>query len=259
MTDVYSSTKISIPKLIMQTWINKDIPNKWKSSPQSIKKYMLDWNYILMTDDDNMKFVQEHFPEYFNIYNRFPYNIQRADAIRYMWLYIHGGIYIDLDYELQEPIDQLFYSDTGLFLMNSQNFGTFTTNSIMASRKGHPFWLDVLRHMNFLCLNPKIWAVGKHLDVMTSSGPGMLTEVVRDTKYLYTILPQKLICPQSICGELGVSGLLKPLEGSSWASWDTKMMNWSYCNPKLAAFTGIFIFIIFIIIIMLLYFKLKAI
>ena len=42
-----------LPKIIMQTWKNKDLPEKWKKSPLSITKYMPDWEYVLMTDEDN--------------------------------------------------------------------------------------------------------------------------------------------------------------------------------------------------------------
>src|SRR4029077_5740316 len=100
-----------IPKRVMQTWKCKDIPDKWKKSQPSIRKYMPDWEYTLMTDEDNLAFVKHHFPEYLDIYLSFPYPIQRADCIRYMYLYIHGGIYMDLDYEVLEPLDHLFNYD----------------------------------------------------------------------------------------------------------------------------------------------------
>src|SRR5438128_2739326 len=97
-----------IPRLIMQTWKTEEAPDKWSSSPASIDHYMPTWDYVLMTDELNLKFVKMHFPEYLDVYTSFPYNIQRADAIRYMWLYVNGGVYLDLDYELTEPLDSLF-------------------------------------------------------------------------------------------------------------------------------------------------------
>ena len=71
---------VKIPKIIMQTWIDNDIPKKWKCSPESIKKVMPDWEYVLMTDTDNRKFVKKHFPSFLKYYDRFPHNIQKADA-----------------------------------------------------------------------------------------------------------------------------------------------------------------------------------
>ena len=115
----------------------------------------------------------------------------------------------------------------------------------MASTPNHPFWIEVLEEMRTLKANPPSWAVGKHLEVMMSTGPGMLTNVVRKTRHIHTIMPQKLICPQSICCDTPATGILKPLEGSSWAGMDTIIGNWVYCNTK----TSIFLLVLLVILI----------
>ena len=97
--------RVKIPMIIMQTWKTKTVPEHWKSSPESIKNLMPDWEHVLMTDDDNRKFIQEYFPQYLTTFDEFEYGIQRADFIRYAWLYINGGLYLDLDYELVEPLE----------------------------------------------------------------------------------------------------------------------------------------------------------
>jgi mannosyltransferase OCH1-like enzyme len=91
--------EVHIPKIIMQTWKNNILPDEWKVSQTSIYKYMSSWKYILLNDDDNRNFIIKHFPDFLSYYDKFPYNIQSADAIRYCWLYINGGLYIDCDYE----------------------------------------------------------------------------------------------------------------------------------------------------------------
>jgi mannosyltransferase OCH1-like enzyme len=87
-----------IPKLIMQTWKTNELPDKWKPTQLSINRYMSDWKYILMTDEMNRNFIIHHFPNFLPYYDAFPYPIQRADAIRYAWLYVHGGLYLDCDF-----------------------------------------------------------------------------------------------------------------------------------------------------------------
>lgn len=243
---------VSIPRIIMQTWKTRDVPPKWKTSPESIHRYMPGWTYALMTDEDNLNFVRDHFPQYLSMYNNFPHAIQRADAIRYMWLYVHGGLYLDLDYELNEPLDSLFYTDADLYLMSSNNVGAYLTNSIMASKPGHQFWLDLLEAIQRAQVTPKAWAKGKHLEVMMSTGPGILSEVLRSSHYSYHSLPQKLLCPQSICHEPIHGGMMKLLEGSSWAAWDTLCMNWVYCNPGQAIALILFLLLIFLLCICLL-------
>lgn len=41
------------------------------------------------------------------MYRSFPYNVQRWDTIRYMILYVYGGVYTDLDTECFKPIEPL--------------------------------------------------------------------------------------------------------------------------------------------------------
>ena len=74
-----------------------------------------------MSDEENLDFVKTHFPDYLSLYLNLPRDIMRADVIRYMWLYIKGGVYIDLDYEAIKPFDSLFASGE-LYLVESPNF-----------------------------------------------------------------------------------------------------------------------------------------
>ena len=127
---------IKIPKIIMQTWKTQNVPLHWRASQESIQRLMPDWQYVLMTDKDNREFVKTHFPDFLPYYDRFEYPIQRADAVRYCWLAIHGGIYLDLDIELLKPLDPLFTSDNDVYLVSSGELSSHITNSFMASKPG---------------------------------------------------------------------------------------------------------------------------
>jgi len=112
-----NANKVKIPLIIMQTWKNDSIPLHWRPSKEGILKNMPHWKYILMTDEDNRKFCEKHFPDFLPYYDAFEYPIMRADAIRYMHLYIHGGLYIDLDIEVKKALDPLFYEDHDLYFV----------------------------------------------------------------------------------------------------------------------------------------------
>jgi len=241
-----SDNEVIIPKLIMQTWKDRNIPKKWKSSKESIKKHMKGWRYILMTDEDNLKFVGKYFPDFLPYYNKFEYNIQRVDAVRYMWLYIYGGIYMDLDFEVLKPMDDLFTKkdNSKVYLVSSGNIGVYITNSFMASKPRCKLWLDVIERMK----KPLPWYyLGKHARVMNTTGPIMLTHVVTHSDYPYVRLPKSKINPCSVCDiNKHVKGTyLRPLEGSSWASYDTAVYNYFMCNWKPLS-TVLIILIVFI-------------
>lgn len=241
-----SEDDIKIPKIIMQTWKTNEIPEKWEVSPKSIRKMMPDWKYVLMTDEDNRKFVRKHFPNFLPYYDDFPHNIQRADAIRYMWLYVHGGIYMDLDFEVLEPLDDLFSSNAEVYLINSSNVGSYITNSFMASKPRCKLWLEVIEAMKETL---SFFYLGKHMEVMNSTGPMMLTHVIKESTVVYSMLPGKLMLPCSICNIhcRSKGSYLKQLEGSSWITYDTKIYNFFMCNWKpLLIAIGLMLFVIFI-------------
>nr|QBK90833.1 MAG: glycosyltransferase [Pithovirus LCPAC201] len=250
--------QVKIPKLIFQTWKDNEIPNHWKESPKSIKDHMKDWTYILMTDDDNLEFCRKYFPDFLPYYENFPHAIQRADAIRYMFLYIYGGLYMDLDIVVVKPLDPLFYHESDLYLCPSGNVGSCLTNSFMASKPGCKFWLKMIEHMK----KPiSWWMMGKHMTVMNSTGPLALDYVAKKEGYSYLALPSKDVMPCSVCNithcKIG-NAYLKPLIGSSWISWDTRFLNFFLCNWRVVIIAIIVIVILIIIYLIIRYYQLTG-
>lgn len=229
-----STNQAGIPKIVMQTWKTREVPEDWLPSQVSIDKHMSNWSYVLMTDEDNRNFVEQHFPDFLPYYDQLPWAIQRADAVRYCWLYVHGGVYMDLDYEILEPLDILFSTGGDLYLAASSNIPSSLTNSFMASRPRHQFWLDVIEAIKCECDNPTWWAMGKHLRVMMSTGPGIVNRVARSGKHIYTVIPPDLLSPENLCQATGKVGMMRPLRGCSWGSWDTQLYNFCFCDPWLA-------------------------
>lgn len=232
-TKIFPTIKspVCIPKIIMQSWKTKEVPDHWQISPKSIKHFMSDWQYVLMDDNDNRNMVKTHFPDFLPYFDAFPHNIMRADASRYVFLYLYGGLYLDLDFSLQRDLSPLFHSGSDVFLVCSGNIPSYYTNSFMASKPRAKFWLDVIEEMK---KPPKWWYIGKHIEVMAVSGPVMLSRVANRTKHVLSIVPKSLVMPCSICN-LQCStceAYLKPLEGSSWISYDTVFYNFWLCHWK---------------------------
>lgn len=221
---------MKIPKIIMQTWKTRKLPKRWQSSQDSIRKKMPEWQYVLMTDEDNRKFVQEHFPEYLKAYDEFVYPIQRVDMIRPMWLYVHGGVYMDLDYVVNRSFEELFSNDADLYFVPSANTSIYFTNSFMASRPKHPFWLEYLKHMK---KEAPFWAITKHFYVMATTGPIGLSNVLKESRSVYSVLPQRRLIPCDVCNINSCKGgYLKTIEGQSWNGWDSLALNFLYCHWK---------------------------
>jgi mannosyltransferase OCH1-like enzyme len=251
---------VKVPKNVMQTWKNKTVPKHWLSSQKAIMKHMVEhsgWSYTLMTDEDNRQFCQENFPDFLQYYDQLEYGIMRADAIRYMWLYKIGGVYMDLDIMIKRPIDELFTEDKDIYVVKSGNFSSFYTNAFMGSKPGVKLWLECIDEM----AQPyRIWQVGKHLKVMATTGPLMLTRVIKSNKKVkktFHELKAETITACTVCDpkpcDIGRNSFAVTLEGSSWIEADTKVYNKVYCN--FSSFSAILILSIFIIVCIFWYIK----
>lgn len=253
---------VALPKRIMQTWKTNVLPAKWQASQNSIRKFMGDWEYVLMTDEDNRAFVSKHFPYFLTTYDSFPHNIQRADAIRYCYLYVHGGIYIDCDIELLADISPLFthlaargyYHDSkftmppGVWLVASANVSSVYTNAFMASTPRQPIWLRMIEHMMG---HPGLYSIEKHLHIMYSTGPSALTQVVSRFGYPYYDLNPAQLNPYTLCEKVYNKewALVRPLEGSSWVSPIGTCYQACYCNSGTVTIVVVGILAFFLILI----------
>jgi mannosyltransferase OCH1-like enzyme len=139
-----------------------------------------------------LSFVQEYFPDFHEIYLKFPKNIMRADVIRYLIMYQIGGLYVDLDYEMIKTFDML---DFALVLPYNRNisFGDAYDglgNCILASSPGHVFWKFVITDLvksrdyanHFKSLLDKPYITKNTTLVEAVTGPEFLTRIFFDCK-----------------------------------------------------------------------------
>lgn len=234
-----------IPKIIFQTYKTQEIPAHWKSSPVSIKKYMPDWQYVFMTDIDNLEFVKTHFPSFLNWFANLKYPIQRADVIRYMFLYVNGGLYLDMDIELNTSMEPLLQSGSDTFLVKApRNWWGHYTNFLMASTPKNKFFLAVLDE----CLKPiSNWLLPHHI-ISSQTGIGALNRAVK--RFSITSLPFHSLVPCDYCFETSCDKpfyYTKFLKGQSWNNLDTYALNFLSCHYDVLALIIVSIVIIWIL------------
>jgi len=254
----------TVPRRIFQTWKTKDLPLHWQPSQDSIRRLMPDYDYHLLTDEDNRALVARYFPQYLGIYDAFPHDIQRADFIRPIVLYLFGGWYLDCDFVVRRRLDSVVrgypdgirsldqpvknsYMEYSLFVVPSGNIGSYYTNSVMASQPGHPFWLEYLAEMT---QPAPVWAWGKHFEVMTTTGPMALTRALRKTRHGINLLPATLMMPCDSChvddpSAVSPHAVLTPLRGASWNGADSRLYNLALCHwRQIAAFVSLLVLLI---------------
>jgi hypothetical protein len=162
----------SFPKVIFQTWKSKiSIPFNYAHWSESFRRINPDFEYFLWDDFDNRGFIKEYYPWFLPVYDAYPREIYRADAVRYFFLYQFGGLYVDMDTECLKPLAPFFRSgDVWLGRMGTDpDFAHSVPNAIMASRPRQEFWLLAI---HFLVENAR---AQDGPDGMIARGPEVLT------------------------------------------------------------------------------------
>jgi mannosyltransferase OCH1-like enzyme len=111
INEKFSNSINKIPKIIIQTWKEENIPKKYYNDIKSLMKNNKDYEYIFFTDNNIEKFLQDNYSEYYKTYKKLPYKIQKIDFFRYIAIYHYGGFYFDLDISGLLPLDDLLKYD----------------------------------------------------------------------------------------------------------------------------------------------------
>ncbi len=152
-------------------------------------------------------FVKEYYPQHWEVYNSYPYNVQRWDAIRYLILDKIGGMYVDFDYECLTPLDDLIEGKTCCFALEPQshceifNRRVMFNNALMASTPGHPFMQKIVAQV-LSAERLKFDPVPKDRCVFNTTGPWILIDLYeelpeREKEDVY-LVPDKYVTPFSV-------------------------------------------------------------
>lgn len=235
---------------------NKNNSGKVGEMVERCKELHKDYVYMLWTDDMMEEFVKKEYPDFYETYRKYPYQIQRCDSFRWLVLYKYGGIYLDLDIECKKSLDEFRKYD--LVITRSFNITSSITNSFMMSIPKHNFVkkiIEKLKESYNVC--PYF---GKHINIMTSTGSYFLTNMVN--KYLIPYYDEKsyyIMSGKEYGGDCNVCNtecdggkyFYHIVDESTWNNVDTHILNYLMCNKK------IIIIIILLFLILYLLFKHK--
>ena len=133
-----------IPKIFMQT--SRQKPQQYVVD--MIKERCVGWTYEHYTDDDIIAFFGENLvPEFPNVIAKFfmlNYGEHRADLFRYYFLYVKGGVYMDLDAMIQCPIENII-GDADFFTVNSSYFPGTVFQGFLGATPQHPLIFEALK------------------------------------------------------------------------------------------------------------------
>jgi inositol phosphorylceramide mannosyltransferase catalytic subunit len=187
-----------IPKIIHQTWKNAELPAPFRSYQQSWRDHHPGWEYRFYDDAACRALVRDHVPTLLPLYDACPHPVQRADIFRYLAVARYGGLYADLDMECYRPMDALLAGASCVFGIEARlaprrarllklRHTERIANCIFATEAGHPVFTGIIAALERI---PRGAALAE--EVIGTTGPGMLTDVVQAYRQSHPvrILPQ---------------------------------------------------------------------
>jgi mannosyltransferase OCH1-like enzyme len=144
---------MSIPRIIHQIWVQGagELPARYRDATATWRARNGGWTHRLWDESSLREALLKHRPEWWPIYAAQPELVARADVARYALLQIFGGVYADVDTECTRPIEPLIEHSAATLQVTlyskprrAPNRFVDVTNSVMASRAGHPVWSRVL-------------------------------------------------------------------------------------------------------------------
>lgn len=178
---------LSTPFVVFQTWKTKKLPqhllklyNRWE---KICKKY--NYKHILYTDEDLRGFVIRYFPQYLQLYDGFTNPLERVDFARYIILYVHGGVYSDLDVAPLRGIDK-FINQNKIILGTEPKEHKFLLykdrkivlcNAFMISPPKQKLWISLIE---YIAKNYKPYS-----RVVYNTGPMAMTLLYEENSKLF--------------------------------------------------------------------------
>ncbi len=168
----------AIPRILHQTWKDGNLPRDLKRFRKTWLDFHPDWEHRLWSDEDNRALLAEHYAWFLPVYDDYPRNIMRVDAVRYFILHRFGGVYADLDLECLRSITPLLEGKQLVVgceppqhldqhdVAKRGDFGKILCNAFMASVPDDPFWEHVTRALP---------AYADATDPLSATGPFFLT------------------------------------------------------------------------------------
>lgn len=113
MTKSYHPIGGEFPRKIWQTWKTEaaGLDPKDAARVRTWTRKNPEYRYELLTDENSLSYVKHHFgptglnrPDIVHVFETLNAKIIKADLLRYLVMYVEGGLYADIDVECLKPI-----------------------------------------------------------------------------------------------------------------------------------------------------------
>jgi inositol phosphorylceramide mannosyltransferase catalytic subunit len=251
-----------IPKRIIQTGKEVQLPLRSRAMVANIRLLNPGYEYLFFDDARVEAFIEQEFPRYRRIFDRFRFSIQRYDFFRYLAVYRHGGFYFDLDVLLARGLSDLsaagcVFPFEGLtfshFLRHRYQMDWEIGNYAFGAASGHPFLEAIIENCVRAQTDPDWvkpmmrglpWLSKTDFLILNTTGPGLVSRTLAENKELAETVT--VLFPEDVCdianwnrfGDRGIhlmegswrdrGGFLRSRLAQRWENWTLhKLLNQS--------------------------------
>ncbi len=159
-----------IPKIILQTYHTDKLNKFIQDHIDSFLAINTDYEYYLITDDIGIQLIKENFDE--NVLNAFlklNTGAAKGDFLRYIAIYVIGGIYIDLDSGIYGKLDTIVDHNMDHYFFWDHDINIMNTPII--SKPKNPIMLKIINEV------VKRIHSGE-TNIFIATGPTVVTDVI---------------------------------------------------------------------------------
>lgn len=164
-----------IPKTLFFTYIQSDLPERYRLNLEKWKEMYPDWEVRFFSDADILRFFEKHFPEYAGDLAKVTCGPVLADVFRYGALYIYGGMYTDMDTVPLGRVPDEWLSQACVIGYENQKARTLCQWTLL-SKPQHPLFRRALEGA-FQNLRAVDFRIQRMSHVLELSGPLLLTSL----------------------------------------------------------------------------------
>jgi mannosyltransferase OCH1-like enzyme len=129
-----------IPKIVFQTWKTRDIVPELKQHLSEMMAINPEYKFEMFDDEDIDNFVIKKYrdePDIVECYQRLNIMVAKTDFWRYLFMYKHGGIYLDMDSGITRSLNELIREEDSAIITMESNPSNFVQWCMMFEA-GHP-------------------------------------------------------------------------------------------------------------------------
>ncbi|WP_259328613.1 glycosyltransferase family 32 protein [Acetobacter pasteurianus] len=179
----------NIPKRISQYWHSETLPDDVARSIEKVKNNNPGFELVLTHDESARAFLHTHFgQDMVALFDVCFHPAMRSDLWRMCDMYVHGGIYVDVDISMHAPLAHITgHASYECFLMYAVGTPWCIENGLIISRKKHPV-IEAIIHALCESLTRYKNNPNSFENIWVNSGPG--TTTIGTIKYLYDVTPE---------------------------------------------------------------------